>query len=148
MKNGPYPNHLAEFMRAKRLTDPALAKKLDISKQQIFNLRRWHRKLTVEWAKQLAPHLDVSWERLITGSPSPVDQDEVLLLAAFKALDQRDRQMAVRVLQNMKRDDPPAASPRSNGPDPPRPFVMGGRVTEKRNEEDCHPVVQLPVRRR
>lgn len=112
MKNGPYPNYLAELMRSNGLTDRALADKLGVSKQQIFNLRRWHRKLTVEWAKRLAPHLGVSWERLITGLPAPSDEARAQWLALYDALDEEQRRAILVVVGWMvRRDNPPATEP-------------------------------------
>jgi plasmid maintenance system antidote protein VapI len=139
MTEGPYPNHLAYFMAAKGLTDPALATKLEISKQQIFNLRHGHRKLTVEWAKRLAPHLGVSWERLITGTAAPADQARADLLTAFEALDERDRETVLRVAQSLARGDPPAVPPtQPKGADPPvRPFRVGGRAEENPVSGKC-----------
>jgi plasmid maintenance system antidote protein VapI len=139
MTEGPYPNHLAEVMRTKGLTDPALARKLDISKQQIFNLRWGHRKLTVEWAKRLAPHLGVSWERLITGATTPADQERADLLAAYEAMDDEQRRALLVVVKGMlprpKPDDPnPASSPptpKERAPPKP-PFQEGGNVKENR----------------
>jgi len=112
MTDGPYPNQLSSFMRARGLTDPALAGALGISKQQIFNLRRGHRKLTVEWAKRLAPHLGISWEELITGSPSiSSDPSRAELLAAYDAMTDEQRRA---LLTMVKVRGPPAATP-----DPP-----------------------------
>jgi transcriptional regulator with XRE-family HTH domain len=129
MTEGPYPNHLARFMRTKGLTDPDLARLLDISKQQIFNLRRGHRKLTVEWARRLAPHLDVSWQELITGSPTTTHDPELAaILAAYAAMDQRDREALSRVAQSMAREDTPPPQPKGRSP-PPHPPV-GGNVNE------------------
>jgi hypothetical protein len=106
MTEGPYSNHLARFMRERRLTDPGLARLLkpEISKQQIFNLRKGHRKLTVEWAKRLAPHLEVPWQELITGSPGePADEGRAFLLSAFDLMDPNDRETLLRVAQSMAR---------------------------------------------
>ena len=112
MTDGPYPNYLAGFMRAAGMTDPALADRLGVSKQQIFNLRHGQRKLTVEWAKRIAPHLRVSWQELVTGPlAAPSDNQRAELLAAFDAMDERDREALLRVAQRMRRDDPPPEPP-------------------------------------
>jgi transcriptional regulator with XRE-family HTH domain len=131
MTEGPYPNHLGRFMREKGLTDPALARLLEISKQQIFNLRQGHRKLTVEWAQRIAPHLEVSWQELITGSgASPLDQAGADLLAAFYSMNQRDRETLLRVADRMRREDEPAPEQPTNrrGGAPPHPMLGGGVV--------------------
>ena len=107
MKEGPYPNRLAEVMRARGLTDPELARELGISKQQIFNLRRGHRKLTVEWAKRLAPPLGMSWQELITGAPSAsFDQARADLLAAYDAMDDEQRRALLAMAQIVVRPQP------------------------------------------
>jgi plasmid maintenance system antidote protein VapI len=108
-------------MHARGLTDPGLARKLGISKQQIFNLRRGHRKLTVEWAKRIAPHLDVSWQELITGPPSPpADQTLAELRAAIEAMDEEQRQVLLMMAKVMaRRDKPPEATP--DPPPKPKP---------------------------
>lgn len=69
---GPFSNKLSFFMEKAGVNDPQLAGAVGASKQQIFNLRHGARKLTVEWAKRLAPHLGISWETLVTGvEPRP-----------------------------------------------------------------------------
>lgn len=145
MTEGPYPNHLAYFMAAKGLTDPGLARLLkpEVSKQQIFNLRHGHRKLTVEWARRLAPHLDVSWERLITGTATPVDQARADLLAAFDAMDDEQQGALLVMVKGMlpraKPDDPAPATPppqRKERAPPPRP-INGGRAARSPDKEDC-----------
>ncbi len=131
MTDGPYPNHLAEFMRANRLTDPALAGKLGISKQQIFNLRHGDRKLTVQWAIRLAPALGISWERLITGPLAPEDQDRAEWNAVYDALSEDKRRALLTVGKGMISPEPevPARLPSPKGGAPPRPAV-GGSVNK------------------
>ncbi len=112
MIEGPYPNHLAEFMRASRLTDPSLARLLGISKQQVFNLRRGHRKLTVEWAQRLAPHLGVSWQELITGPPTaPIDQMRADWMAAYDAMSDEQRRAALVMFKVMVPVEKPDEKP-------------------------------------
>lgn len=151
MTEGPYPNHLGRFMRERGLTDPALARSLEISKQQIFNLRKGHRKLTVQWAQRIAPYLNLSWQELITGSAaSSFDHAVGDLLAAYSSMDRHDQETLLRVAERMRRDDDPApeapANPRGGssiaratlagsviknvdrpikGPDPPHPSNRG-----------------------
>lgn len=138
MSEGPYPNHLADLMREKGLTDPALAKKLAISKQQIFNLRHGHRKLTVEWARRLAPHLGVSWQRLITGAATAVDQARVDLLEAYDAMNDEQRGALLVMVKGMlprtKPEDPNPVSPPPQPKEraPPPPFRVGGNDQENR----------------
>jgi plasmid maintenance system antidote protein VapI len=148
MSEGPYPNHLAELMREKGLTDPQLAKKLEISKQQIFNLRHGHRKLTVEWARRLAPHLGVSWERLITGAATVGDQARADLLAAYDAMNEEQRAALLVMVRGMlpqtrpEDPNPTAPPPQPEGRAPPPPFVVGGNVQGKRVSRPQLRVVQ------
>jgi len=67
MPEAPYPNRLAECMAQAKVNDPQLAEAAGTTKQQIFKLRRGERKLTVEWARRLAPHLKMPWRALIDG---------------------------------------------------------------------------------
>jgi HTH-type transcriptional regulator, competence development regulator len=146
MSDGPYPNHLGQFMRAAGLTDPGLGKAIGVSKQQIFNLRRGHRKLTVEWAKRVAPHLKVSWQELITGSaPKTPDPARADLLAVIDAMSDTQCQALLAWLKTMAPDDQPAPPPRSKGPGPPSdPFQVGGRVRENRVSRPLLKVAPLP----
>lgn len=59
---------LAKVMTSKGLTDPALAALADTSKQQIWKLRHGVIRMSPEWARKLAPLLDVGWQVLI-GEP-------------------------------------------------------------------------------
>lgn len=146
MTDGPYQNYLAEFMRESGLNDPKLADRLEISKQQVFNLRRGHRKLTVEWAKRIAPHLGVSWQELITGSPDPWrKQARIDLLAAFDAMnDERRRALLATAkelmptpLQGGAPESPAAARPQPRGGAPPPRPTLGGRVHENPVRAEC-----------
>jgi transcriptional regulator with XRE-family HTH domain len=138
MTEGPYPNHLARFMRAKGLTDPDLARPLEITKQQIFNLRKGHRKLTVEWARRLAPHLGVSWQELITGAPAPPDDPNLAtILASYAVLDERKRETLALVAQGLLPLGPPAEPPAKPRPlpkerSPPSRSIGGGADTKKK----------------
>lgn len=142
MTEGPYPNELARFMRVQGLTDPDLARLLEITKQQIFNLRHGHRKLTVEWARKLAPHLGVSWQELITGAPgSSSDPVRDSLLAAYDLMESGDRETLLRVAEGLCR----AERPEPRGREPPRP-TRGGNVAKKANSQDCTKnIVQWPL---
>jgi plasmid maintenance system antidote protein VapI len=124
MNQGPYPNHLAEYMLSSGIRDPDLANKVGVSKQQIFNLRRWHRKLTVEWAKRLAPHLKVSWERLITGAPAQAtDQEREELLAFFETMDEAQRKALLAMARVVTRRETVELAP-SDSPTKPGGCVM------------------------
>jgi transcriptional regulator with XRE-family HTH domain len=67
------------------------------------------------------------------------------LLAAFDGLtDQRDWEMAVRIVQSVNRDAPPATpvAPEPSGVDPPRPLPEGGNVKENRGRPPLLMLVQ------
>jgi transcriptional regulator with XRE-family HTH domain len=97
----PYPNRLAEHMKAAKMTDPRLADLAGTSKQQVFKLRRGERKLTVQWAQRLAPHLNVAWLDLIEGQQLPPDQPKADLLAAWETMDGEQRNALLVVAKAM-----------------------------------------------
>jgi len=82
------------------MTDPQLAALAQTTKQQIHKLRHGQRKLTVQWAKRLAPHLDCTWQELIEGPLDPIDALRAELLRAFEHMNQRDRERLVEVARN------------------------------------------------
>lgn len=126
------------------VTDPKLADAAGTTKQQIHKLRHGERKLTVQWAKRLAPLLGCTWQELIEGPSEPADPRRASLLAAYDSLDTRDRETLVRVAESLRRDDPPATPnpPRERAP-PPRPR-LGGSVAISDGCEGGANVVQLP----
>ena len=67
------------------------------TKQQIHKLRHGERKLTVQWAKRLAPVLGCSWQELIEGPAPQDDLGRASLLAVYNSLDQRDRETLLRI---------------------------------------------------
>jgi hypothetical protein len=71
------------------ITDPELANAAGTTKQQIHKLRHRERKLTVQWAKRLAPHLGSTWQELIEGPLAPSDARRTDLLAAYDATDEQ-----------------------------------------------------------
>lgn len=143
MTDGPYENHLARFMRAKGFTDPGLAKLLrpESSKQQIYNLRTGHRKLTVEWAKRLAPALDVSWQELITGETTQaIDSRLAGICAAYAEMGERARETLSRVAEDLRPESPRRPIPPKEHRAGPRP---GGIVAKNNAIGDCAKVVRL-----
>ncbi|MEJ0015681.1 MAG: helix-turn-helix transcriptional regulator [Acetobacteraceae bacterium] len=105
MAKVPYPNRLAEWMAAAGLTDPALAELAGTSKQQIFKLRRGERKLTVEWAHRLAPHLGIGWQDLVEADPTTTPGRNELF-AAFEALDDDGRRLLLEVARSLAATHP------------------------------------------
>lgn len=129
----PYPNGLAACMARKGINDPQLADAAGTTKQQIHKLRHGERKLTVQWAKRLAPHLNASWQELVDSAPSPADVERAELWAAFEMMNAEERRalltMAKAVVRWEEPPEPqPAPRPKERAP-PPRPFT-GGRVKE------------------
>jgi transcriptional regulator with XRE-family HTH domain len=139
----PYPNGLAACMARAGITDPKLAEAAGTTKQQIHKLRHGERKLTVQWAKRLAPKLDCTWQELIEGPSEPDDPQRVALFVAYNSLDQRDRDTLLRVAESLRRDDPPATPvpPRERAP-PPRP-TRGGSGAKNVECGDAKNVVLL-----
>ena len=100
MVGTPYPNGLAACMVRVSITDPQLAALAETTKQQVHKLRHGQRKLTVQWAKRLAPHLDCTWQELIEGPLDPGDALRAELLRAFENMNQRDRERLVEVARS------------------------------------------------
>jgi DNA-binding Xre family transcriptional regulator len=127
------------------MNDPKLAEAVGSTRQQIHKLRHGDRKLTVQWAKRLAPHLDCTWQELIEGPVEPTDGRRAGLLEIFDAMDERNRESLWRIAQSLQGNDSSAAPPpRPTGTDPP-PFRTGDRG-KKPAAADCTPasVLRLP----
>lgn len=119
--------------RWKGLTQVDLAVAIGVSRTHLTNAENGVGGLALDklWNLAVETGTTVGW---LIGETPPADPEEALLLAAFRALEQRDRGPAIRVVQSLRRDDPPQSldpPPRPKGPDPPRP-ITGGRVTENR----------------
>jgi transcriptional regulator with XRE-family HTH domain len=137
------------MMELRKIGQKALSKKADLNETYVrdilkgksLNPRNAHLQ---KLALALECHVsDLTGELEPPGdgaTPAPNPKRE--LFAVIDEMDAEEQETLLRVALGLRKPR------RSNGPEPPRPFVMGGRVTENRNEEDCHPVVQLPVRRR
>jgi transcriptional regulator with XRE-family HTH domain len=120
MVDAPYPNRLQECMARAELNDPQLAEAVGTTRQQIHKLRHGERKLTVEWAKRLAPILEVSWQELITGSPP--DPAERELVGAYRSADDMGREMLLRFARALRPDqDGGFVSPGARPPNSPSP---------------------------
>jgi transcriptional regulator with XRE-family HTH domain len=126
---------------AKRLTQVDLAVAIGVSRAHLTNAEGGNGGLALDKLSALARETGTTVGWLI-GEAGPVDHEEALLLTAFRALEQRDRGPAVRVVQSLRRDDPPVAiAPKRIGPDPPRP-TAGGNVKENQARET--PVLPRP----
>jgi transcriptional regulator with XRE-family HTH domain len=112
------------------LTQVELAAAVGVSRAHLTNVEGGNGGLALDKLSVLAIETGATVAWLI-GEAGPVDQAEVALLTAYKALDQRDRETLLRVAQSFNRDEPPAApSPR---PKEPRqaPFSDGRRRQRK-----------------
>jgi transcriptional regulator with XRE-family HTH domain len=107
MDETPYPNGLADCMALARITDPQLAAAAGTTKQQIFKLRRGERKMTVQWAKRLAPYLEVTWQELIEGPAPPTVRSRVELLEIFDVVDEQGKEMLLRLARSLRADSAP-----------------------------------------
>jgi transcriptional regulator with XRE-family HTH domain len=118
----------------KGLTQVDLAAAIGVSRAHLTNVEGGNGGLALDKLSALARETGTTVAWLI-GEAGPVDQAEAELTAAFRSLDQRDRETALRIIQSLRRDDPPPARPlppvRPVGPDPPRPFT-GGNVAKPR----------------
>ena len=105
--DAPYPNRLAQCMKVAGVTDPSLASLAGTTKQQIFKLRRGERKLTVQWAQRLAPHLGVRWHELVE-APHPLNGDHArtALLAAFDAMNDSQKQALLTMAEGVVHHEP------------------------------------------
>jgi transcriptional regulator with XRE-family HTH domain len=97
---------------AKDMTQVELAVAIDVSRAHLTNVEGGNGGLALSKLSLLAKETGTTVAWLI-GEAGPVDHEEVLLLAAFRSLDQRDRVIARRIVQSMKNDDRPP--PQSNG---------------------------------
>lgn len=91
------------------MTDPSLASLAGTTKQQIFKLRRGERKLTVQWARRLAPYLAVEWYELVDApQPSGADQARTALLTAFEKMSDEQRQALLTMAEGVVDREPAA----------------------------------------
>jgi hypothetical protein len=107
----PYPNGLAECMTRARLNDRELAEAAGTTKPQLHKLRHGGRKLTVQWAKRLAPPLNCTWQELVEGlSPDHAStcpdhvSSERELLDAFWSTDAQGGAMLLRLARSLRTD--------------------------------------------
>lgn len=77
--------------------------------------------MTVQWAKRLAPLLDVTWQELIEGPASPEDRSRAELLRAFELADEQGKEMLLRMARMVQADsERTAESDRTPEPRPGR----------------------------
>lgn len=73
-------NRLQEFRKKAKLSQAALAEKSKTSQPQIDRLEKGDRKLTVEWAERLAPHLNTSPRELLFSKAGNAEHAELVNL--------------------------------------------------------------------
>jgi hypothetical protein len=87
-------------MKRAGINDPTLAAEVrNTSKQQINKLRHGERKLTVQWAKRLAPHLDCTWQELVEETPTPIDPGEAAVVAGYRRMNAEGRRALVTLVE-------------------------------------------------
>lgn len=115
--------------KRKGLTQADLAAGVGVTRSHLTNVEGGNDSLSLEKLSILASETGTTVAWLI-GEGGPDDPLEVDLLAAFRGIDQRDRESLVRIAQSFKRQEPPAPEPKSRGPDL-RPFWLGGDVQKR-----------------
>jgi DNA-binding Xre family transcriptional regulator len=104
-----YPNGLNDCMARARINSPQLAAAAGTTRQQLHKLRHGRQKLTVQWAKRLAPHLNSTWQELVEGLsgdrahlwPEEVSPERELL-EAFWFTDRQGRELMLRLARSLR----------------------------------------------
>ena len=104
-----YPNGLNDCMARAGVNGPQLALAAGTTRQQIHKLRHGLQKMTVQWAKRLAPHLHSTWQELVEG-PSGIQvyprrqevSPERELLEAFWFADRQGRELMLRLARSFR----------------------------------------------
>jgi plasmid maintenance system antidote protein VapI len=110
-----YHTHLDRLMTELGIENHQLAENAGTSRQAIHKLRRGITRMLPDWAKRLSPHLGVSWQELVDGTPTAADQSRAELLSAYDALTEEQRQ-ALLTMANLLVS---AANTGASKPDPP-----------------------------
>lgn len=120
---------ILQARRAKGLTQVELAVAIGVSRAHLTNAEIGKVGLALDKLSRLAAETDTTVAWLI-GESGPTDPLEIELLAAFRAIDRRDRESVVRITQTFKREEPPPDP--LPGPEPPLvPFPGRGNVQKK-----------------
>lgn len=105
-------NRIREWREKRGLTLERLGEATGTSTQQISRLEHGQRRLTDEWLGRLATALSVDKaDLIIENSSSPCrreftkDKEEIRLLMAWRALDDAERDIFIRMLEGLP---PPA----------------------------------------
>jgi hypothetical protein len=96
-------------MARARINGPQLAVAAGTTRQQIHKLRHGNQKLTVQWAKRLAPHINSTWQELVegpSGDQAHLRGEEVSpereLLEAFWSADRRGRELLLHLARSLR----------------------------------------------
>ena len=95
------PNRIREHRQAKGWAQDRLAAEVGCSKNQISDLERGNRGLTVQWMKVISSALGLRAGDLLCSSDNPFhpqDDDERLLLRRFRNASDADRAQFMKVL--------------------------------------------------
>ena len=98
--------HLDRLMTELGLANHQLAAKVGTSRQTIYKLRNGITRMLPDWARRIAPFLGVAWQELVDGAPSPLDQEQAELLAAFDAMDPEQRKALLTMAKGVVRREP------------------------------------------
>lgn len=124
---------------AKDLTQVELAAAIGVSRAHLTNVEGGNGGLALDKLSLLATETGTTVAWLI-GEAGPVDESEVALLAAFRPLDQRDREAAVRIVKSLRSgEDPNPAAPPPQPKERARPShpMRGGNAARSPDREDC-----------
>ena len=87
----PRDTHLDRLMTELGMENHELAAKAKTNRQSIYKLRNGNTRMLPHWAKRLAPHLGVSWQDLVDGPTSPVEQTRAELLTIYDSINDEQR---------------------------------------------------------
>lgn len=116
-------SRLRRIRESLELSQQALASLAGTSQPQIRRLEAGERKLTVEWAKRLAPHLGVTAKELLFDESEASSGDDLTagLISAASALDDETLEAVILLIERLSEaaelrrrlselDPPPAAA--------------------------------------
>lgn len=97
------PNRIKELREDRGLSQEQLAQRAipKTTKAQISKLERDERKLTVTWARRLAPALECHWAELFNEG---LTRDESEMVEAYRGLSEDRRALARRLITTLEDD--------------------------------------------
>lgn len=76
-------NLLKHFREERKMTQATLADLIGTSQSQVNRLEHSHRKLTVEWAERIAPHLGIDAKALLFGGTPATVSDRMPVIGLY-----------------------------------------------------------------